>query len=290
MEPTLTNDIAEKKPSQIDSVRGLLEKMKGQLASALPRTITPEKMIRIAITSCQKTPALLDCSPVTLLGAIMQSAQLGLVPDGILGEAYLIPYENKAKGRKEVQFQIGYKGLKKLVHNSGEIDTFLPQVVYEGDLFEYSLADARINRHERTSQSNYGNPTHFYTIVKYKSGTQESLVMTKGEIDHIRDKFSQGYRTATKYKREDTPWIQHYEAMAMKTVMRKHAKYLPVSTEAAAALALDERAEAGLPQDLGSLIDPNEKATVDTTASNEPPIQQPVRASTSTSNPPESRA
>lgn len=258
----------------IDNVRGLLTKMKDQFAMALPKQIGVDRFLRTAITSCQKTPKLLECDPITLLGALMQSAQLGLIPDGILGEAYLIPYENKQKNRIEAQLQIGYKGIKKLVHNSGEIDTFLPQVVYEGDIFSANLAEARIAHHERTASSDPTKPTHFYTIVKHRSGTLETMVMTKTEIDHIRDNYSQGYKTALKYKRADTPWIQHYEAMAMKTVMRKHAKYLPLSTEAAMAVALDERAEAGLPQDLGTLVSATETPTLEAPA--EPPVSMPT--------------
>ena len=265
---------ATKALEPIDNVRGLLAKMKDQFAMALPKQIGVDRFLRTALTSCQKTPKLLECDPITLLGALMQSAQLGLSPDGILGEAYLIPYENKQKNRIEAQLQIGYKGLKKLVHNSGEIDTFLPQVVYEGDIFSANLAEARIGHHERTASSNLDKPTHFYTIVKYKSGNLETVVMTKAEVDHVRDNFSQGYKTAKKYKRDDTPWIQHYEAMGMKTVMRKHAKYLPVSTEAAIAIALDERAEAGLPQDLGMLVSPTETPTLEAPAA--PPVSMPT--------------
>lgn len=246
----------------IDNVRGMLEKMKGQFAMALPKAIPVDRFLRVAITSCQKNPKLLDCHPITLLGAIMQAAQLGLIPDGILGEAYIIPYENKSKGRTEAQFQIGYKGIRKLVNNSGEIATFLPQVVYEGDVFRYNLAEARIEAHERTKSTNYGKPTFVYTIVRWKNGTLESWVMPKEEVDSIRDKHSQGYRTAVKYKRDDTPWIQHYDAMAMKTVMRRHAKYLPLSTEAQMAITLDEHAEAGRAQDLGMLVDPKEMPTL----------------------------
>jgi recombination protein RecT len=274
MSTQLTKPQESKALEPIDNVRTLLMKMKDQFAMALPKQIGVDRFLRTAVTSCQKTPALLECETVTLLGALMQSAQLGLIPDGILGEAYLIPYKNNSKNRMEVQLQIGYKGLKKLVHNSGEIDTFLPQVVYEGDVFAANLAEARISMHERTASSDPTKPTHFYTIVKYRSGTLETMVMTKGEIDHVRDTYSQGYKTAKKYKRDDTPWIQHYEAMAMKTVMRKHAKYLPLSTEASLAVALDERAEAGLPQDLGLLVSTHETPSIE--APLEPPVTMPT--------------
>jgi recombination protein RecT len=256
--------VAERKPQPIDTLRELMGRLKPQLTLALPKHLTADKLIRVAITACQKNPTLLECVPVSVLGSIMQCAQLGLIPDGVMGEAYLVPYKNNAKNRTEAQFQIGYKGIRKLVNNTGDIDTFLPQVVYEGDVFEYNLAEAKINRHERTEKTRYGKPTHFYTIVKWKSGALETWVMPKDEVDHVRDSFSQAYKTAVKYKREDTPWVQHYEAMGMKTVMRKHGKYLPLAPEAQRALSLDEQADAGQPQDLAMLIDPGEKPTTTT--------------------------
>lgn len=267
--------------SPIDTVRDLLTRLKPQLMMALPKTLNADRLIRIAVTSCQKNPMLLECAPVTLMGAIMQCAQLGLVPDGVLGEAYLIPYRNNAKNRMEAQFQIGFKGLRKLVHNTGEIETFLPQVVYEGDSFECSMAEARIIKHDRTDATQYGKPTHFYTVVKWKSGNVESWIMPRAEVDHVRDSFSQAYRNATRSKRDDTPWIQHYEAMGMKTVMRKHGKYLPLSAEAQSALALDEKADAGLPQDLGQLIDPAEAPTQEngTAPNGKDAIQEPRKRS-----------
>src|SRR5262245_29341353 len=107
---------------KIATVRDLLEKSRAQIALALPRHMSADRMLRVAMTSVQRNPLLLDCTPVSLVGAIIQSSQLGLEPDGELGEAYLIPYRNNKKGgQREVQFQTGYKGLLKLARNSGAI-------------------------------------------------------------------------------------------------------------------------------------------------------------------------
>lgn len=272
-----TQAVAEKRPEAIDTLRSLMTKLKPQLSMALPKHLPADKLIRIAITACQKNPTLLECVPVSILGSIMQCAQLGLVPDGVMGEAYLVPYFNTRKNRYEAQFQIGYKGIRKLINNTGDIDTFLPQVVYEGDIFEYNLADAKVKRHERTEQTAYGKPTHFYTVVRWKSGAQETWVMPKAEVDHIRDSFSQAYKRAVKNKQEDTPWVAHYEAMGMKTVMRRHGKYLPLSAEVQHALALDEAADAGMPQDLAMMIDPGEKPTPEGTKAIAEPLAEPQK-------------
>jgi recombinational DNA repair protein RecT len=69
-------------------------------------------------------------------------------------------------------------------------------------------------------------------------------VMTRREVEKHRD------RSAT---RGSGPWVTDYEAMALKTVLRKLCKFLPASVELKRAVELDERAEAGLPQDLPSI-------------------------------------
>jgi recombination protein RecT len=274
--PTATKGKSTTSLGPVQALSNLLFSHKDQLKMVAPRTMTVDKIIRVALTSFQKNPTLMQCEPVTIAGCVMQSTQLGLLMDGVLGEAYMVPYKNNSKGRYEAQFQVGYKGLRKLVNNSGPIDTFMPQAVYEGDWFDYDLSKAIIKKHQRTTETQYKTLTHVYTIVKYKSGTVENMVMSIDEALAVRDHYSQAYRTAVKFKRDDTPWIQHQEAMCLKTVMRKHAKYLPLAGDAALAGALDERADAGLPQDLGMLVSSKETSTIETTAvADEKPVPEP---------------
>ncbi|MCH8188905.1 MAG: recombinase RecT, partial [Proteobacteria bacterium] len=74
-----------------------------EAALALPNHCTPERMMRITITAIQRTPALLDCDPMSLIGAVMQASQLGLEPDSKLGHAHLVPFYNKKTRCTEVQ-------------------------------------------------------------------------------------------------------------------------------------------------------------------------------------------
>jgi len=66
--------------------------VKSQIAMAAPRHLTPDRIIRIAMTSIQQTPKLADCTKESLLGSVLTCTQLGLEPDGVSGKAYLIPY------------------------------------------------------------------------------------------------------------------------------------------------------------------------------------------------------
>lgn len=70
--------------------------------------MTPERFMRMALSAINNTPKLAECTQISFLAALMNAAQLGLEPNTPLGQAYLIPYNNK--GTMECQFQIGYKG------------------------------------------------------------------------------------------------------------------------------------------------------------------------------------
>ena len=83
--------------SQAASIRELFNKpsVKSEIAKALPKHLTPDKLIRVAMTSIQRTPKLLECSQQSLLACIMTCASLGLEPDQFLGQAYLVPFARR---------------------------------------------------------------------------------------------------------------------------------------------------------------------------------------------------
>lgn len=213
----------------IDNVRNALEKMKPQFMAALPKHITPDRMVRIAMTAIQNTPKLLECDQTSLFSAVMRSAQLGLEPDGVLGQAYLIPYGNK------VQFIIGYKGLIDLARRSGDVTSIFAKEVCKNDHFEYQFGLVDVLEH-KPAEGERGEVTHFYAIAKFTNGGHHYDVMTVAEVEAIRNA-SQGYMSAKKFnKLADSPWVKNFEEMGKKTVIRRISKYLPMSVQRAAAV------------------------------------------------------
>src|SRR3989304_10623623 len=79
---------------KVATVRDTLGRMRGDLAQALPHGVRIELFIQVILTSVARNPALLECTPASFYGAIRQCCQLGLGPDGILGEAALAPFKN----------------------------------------------------------------------------------------------------------------------------------------------------------------------------------------------------
>lgn len=209
---------------------------KNQIASALPKGLTAERMTRVVLTAINRNQALLDCSKETLWQAVLDCAALGLFPDA-LGRAYLVPYG------KTCQLIIGYKGLIDLMYRSDRIDMIQVGAVHVGDRWVYERG--MHPKLEHTPCDKPGDLTHVYTLVHLKGCGMPSIeVMSKREVDAIRSRSRSG---------NNGPWKTDYEAMAIKTCIRKHSKVLPMSSELAAALDTDANHDP---------IDPNAAASV----------------------------
>lgn len=238
---------------KVKTIRDLLERAKPQIALAVPKHLTPERLLRVGMTAIQRTPKLLECDPQSLLASLMQCAQLGLEPDGILGHAYLVPFKNNKRGGiLEAQFMVGYKGLISLARRSGEVQSISAQVVYVNDEFDYCYGlDEKL--YHKPAMGERGRPIAAYAIAKFKDGGHAFEVMTYDEIEAIRKRSKSS---------DDGPWVTDWPEMARKTPLRKLAKYLPLSIEFQRAAALDERVDAGI-----STFEPGEFPTVTTTSS-----------------------
>jgi recombination protein RecT len=214
------------------TVQDLLEKLQPQIARALPKTMTADRFARIVMTTLRTSPQLMTADPQSLMAAVMLSAQLGLEP-GPLGHAYLVPY------KREVTFIIGYKGIIDLARRSGEIRSIEAREVREGDLFEYEFGLEPKLRHI-PADGDRGEATHFYGVAHFKDGGHYFEVLPVSEIERYRKRSAAGNRG---------PWQTDYAAMAKKTVIRRMAPYLPLSTEAAQAIDADEGVVSDLPSD-----------------------------------------
>lgn len=216
------------------SIASLLKQMESEITRCLPKHLTAERMARIAMTELRKTPKLQECEPMSFIAAIMQASQLGLEP-GVLGSCYLIPFNNKQKGIVECTFMPGYRGFIDLARRSGQIISLVARAVYKNDVFEYEFGLTEKLTH-KPSMDDPGELIAVYAVATLKDGGHQFDVMSKKQVDKIRDS-SQG--------KNHGPWVTHYEEMAKKTVLRKLFKWLPCSVEMQKAVSLDEMQEQG---------------------------------------------
>lgn len=241
-------------PSKGQTIQTYIEKQKPAILAALPRNIDVDRFTRIVLTEVRKNPDLLACEPMSILAAVMQSAQLGLEPGSGLGEAYIIPYKHEAT------FQMGYRGITKLARNSGDVSSIFAEAVYGGDLFDVQMGtEPRIVHKpdlEVEGRGTFEAMTHVYAVAKMKDGTTQFAVMSKPEIEAHRDRYSRGASSKL------SPWSDPLGAveMAKKSVVLRLCKMLPLSAEAARAFSTDGSVRHELKADMTLVPDKEEEA------------------------------
>lgn len=197
----------------VDQIRTGLTAMTPQFAAALPKHVAPEKFVRVVMTAVQMNPDLVNADRRTLYAAASRAAQQGLLPDG--REGAIVTFGGKAQWMSMVA------GLMKLVRNSGEISTWSVQAVYANDHFDYELGDNERIVH-RPAMKDRGDFVGAYSIVTMKDGEKSREFMGVDEINAIRQRSRSG---------GSGPWKTDYAEMAKKTVIRRHSKRLPMSTD-----------------------------------------------------------
>ena len=240
------------------TVSAFFDANKGAIQAVLPRHMTPDRMMKIALRALRTTPKLMQCTVSSLFGAVVSCAQLGLEPNTPQGHISLIPFENRRKGTTEVQVIVGYKGLIDLARRSGEIVSISSHAVRSNDEFEVDFGTEESITHRPNLKEDRGDIIGFYAVAKLQGGGTQFEFMSVSEVNKIRDE-SQGYKTAKRFAKEgqelNTPWATSYEQMGRKTLIRRLCNYLPMSVELSTAVALDSRGEMGEAQNLDGVLD-----------------------------------
>jgi recombination protein RecT len=264
----------EKKVDMATFIRNQIE----ELGKALPSFITPERFIRVAVTSMRLNPKLAQCTQISVLAALFQAAQLGLEPN-VEGQAYLIPYcnskfvvdpDNPKKKiwikQYECQFQIGYKGYIDLFYRHGAALMIDMHTVYENDIFEYSYGTNPFLKHCPVLKDR-GEAIAYYAVATLRNGGSVFKVMSKDEcINHGKthskcyitkewDESSKTYKKVTPHFEPSSPWAKDVNAMCKKTVLIQLVKLLPKSVELQKALAMDNTTKSQINADMFEIRD-----------------------------------
>jgi recombination protein RecT len=241
MSGKIQNQVAVQKAPEQKSMQSYIKSMEGEIAKALPSVITPERFTRIVLSAISVNPKLGQCTPQSFLGAMMTSARLGLEVNTPLGQAYVLPYNNK--GKMEAQFQLGYKGLIDLAYRSGEVEVIQAHVVYANDEFtcEYGL-DPKLTH--KPADRDRGDAVKVYAVFKTKSGGFGFEVMSMDDVRRHASKYSQSYGSGY------SPWKTSFEEMAKKTVLKRVLKYAPLKSDFVRAAVQDETIKNGVAADM----------------------------------------
>lgn len=204
-------------PAVSDQIKNTLVAMTPQFKAALPAHIPVDRFIRVAQTAILTNPDIMGCERNSLFAACIMAAQDGLLPNG--KEAALVSFKGKATYMPMVA------GILKKVRNSGDLASITPDIVYEKDLFEYFVDEdgPHIKHVINFKEPDRGAPVAAYAVAKTKDGAVYIEVMTVGQINDVRN---------SSKSKDGGPWGGPFaDEMAKKSVIRRLAKRLPMSTD-----------------------------------------------------------
>lgn len=208
-----------------------------QITEALPRHMDADAFRRSAITLVKQNPKLLECEPTSVAQSIVRGASLGLDPDPVLGQMYLVP-RNVKRGDvwiSEATFQIGYKGLYELAMRTGKVAKIEVAEVRQNDHFVARRGSNGGLDHQPDWFGDRGEIVGWYAFVKLTDGSEQFEVMNVAQAEAHRDAYAPKKRDGTVYG----PWVDNFGEMSQKTVFIRAAKWVPKSKELTAALSID---------------------------------------------------
>lgn len=242
-----TGDKAKEQMRPRDSIGEMIERLKPQLARALPKHVTAERLARVALTAVRNNPKLAQADAMSLMGSIMTAAQLGLEPNTPLGQCYIIPYNNKVKGADgkekwmmQASFQMGYKGIIELAHRSGQYRQITAHAVDEADEFNYSYGLNPTLVHTPAVAPS-GKIVYYYAVYQLTNGGFDFRVWSRDQVQAHAEKYSKTWDAEKKRFFYASAWADAFDSMGCKTVLIDLLRYAPKSVELAMATTRDSR-------------------------------------------------
>lgn len=233
------------KPTDKNGLERMGDMIVGQVEKSLPKFLAGQgkKMVRsLILQATNKSSAkLMDCSPLTLFGACIEAARLGLEIGGALGHAYLIPFKGSA------QLIIGYKGFNDLAWRSNRVIGVQVGKHCLRDSFEYELGTESFLRH-KPADGDRGPVLKYYVVITTTTGKNFDM-MTVQEAINFRARYALSKGSGPWYEAafEGDVFVPQngFDWMAWKTIYRRMCKFLPLSPELQSAITIDEDSERG---------------------------------------------
>ena len=205
------------------------------------------RFISSIVSAVQTTPALQECTNQSILSAALLGEALNLSPSPQLGQFYMVPFNNKNKGCKEAQFQLGYKGYIQLAIRSGYYKNLNVLAIKEGELVRYDplSEEIEVNLIEDDVLREEASTIGYYAMFEYKNGFRKTMYWSKKKMLVHADKYSQAFHVnavesdnpkwqrvsfadyeAGKYPKNDewkysSFWYKDFDGMAIKTMLRQ---------------------------------------------------------------------
>jgi len=210
----------------VETIQNLLVESLGQIVKYLPRHLDADKMIYVALETVRADSFLRQCEPLSIVQAVLEASQLGLMLGNKLGHAYLVPRrDKKANNILKCQLLIGYRGFIALAHRTGKVSSIFPAIVHQGDQFSLKLGTGRQLSHvPLLDPAKRGDWIGAYAVVEFRDGRTDFEWMTRQEIEKVK-------QCSESASEAWSPWRRFEDEMIKKSPIRRMAKRLCLSSE-----------------------------------------------------------
>lgn len=181
------------------------------------------RFISSIVSAVQATPALQECTNSSILSAALLGESLNLSPSPQLGQYYMVPYDNRSKGAKEAQFQLGYKGYIQLATRSSQYKKLNVLSIKEGELIRFDPLNEEIevNLIQDDEQREAAPTIGYYAMFEYTNGFRKAMYWSRAKMEAHAKKHSPGYKRDLEKGTNWTFWAKDFDAMAYKTMLRQ---------------------------------------------------------------------
>lgn len=231
----MTNQIQKSQPQRSLTSYLRSDVVKQELVASVGKA-RADQVVASLMSLVNSNIVLKECDPPTVFAAAMTAAALDLPINPSLGQAYIIPFNNKVKvgeetitkrngetyqkpiyeWRKQAQFQMGYKGFVQLGLRSGKYRTMHAGDVREGEFLgeDHLTGELEFKWEKDAAKRADLEITGFVAYIELTTGFRKSLYMSVADLEAHAKKYSKSY--AEGYGQ----WADNFEGMAKKTVLK----------------------------------------------------------------------
>lgn len=252
--------------SRADQIKMPLLNVQKQIQSLLGDKDKAAKFMAASLVVASEAN-LKNCSPESIVQALVGVAMSDLNIDKNIGHCYLVPYKDS------VQLQIGYKGFIQLLFRAGWLVKAFP--VYKCDKFNMAFDgwDNKVEFEPSIDERDEGDKDWVFHnlrgvyVVSRNADTKDeySTFVNKSVIEKLRLN-SQNQRLTQWTKPDDKKrleaglpigiWADWYIEMSLSKAIKKLAKILPIGdARAQVAIVMDDKQDQGITVDYTKTVE-----------------------------------
>lgn len=194
-----------------------------------------QQFITSILSAVSTNPALQECDHSSIISAALLGQSLNLTPSPQLGQYYLVPFNDKKRGCKVAQFQLGYKGYIQLAIRSGYYKKINVIAIKEGELVKYDPLEEEIevNLIEDDEVREQTPTLGYFAMFAYQNGFVKTIYWSKKKMLAHADRYSMAFNAESYKKLQEGKipenelwkyssfWYKDFDGMAYKTMLRQ---------------------------------------------------------------------